>query len=376
MFIRFFLYIISSIAGTGILVLPSTTIGYGAINVIISLTITTIIFIGLAYLFTQTTQLFEDIKNSFPSWFYKGFSIIYWIFTWCGTIVSIYELSNAILFLINIQKCYSSILVTQCIIISLFIGLHRLGVHKLFFIENIINILKIIILLIIPGIFITYGVQNHVPIDYSFNINNIIGRIPSMMWAYLGIESCSVENNNKHFRKIVLFSVICVFILYLINIIGIVFAMNKSIDLAAPHSLVIKNIFNKWYPSIANMSENFVAICIITLCAGTVSTWYYISAKILQSMKNIVPTKFNNSYFRSVVYSSIGLFPLAFLISNSNIKIIYKKLFDYFSVIGTIFYLVCTYTIIKKYKCYKVGIIVFISLLVFLCYHFYQMLIL
>lgn len=367
MSIKIFSYIVSSIVGTGILILPATVIKYG-LNAIIGLGLSTIIFTGVGYLFAQTSQPFNDIKKYTPSVIYKFISISYWIFSWSSTIVITYEMANAILKLLNYTQNSLNISILQIIIIVSFIGLHKLGIHRVNKIEICVTVLKIIVLSFIPIIFIIYSVQNGISINTNISLKSIIAVIPSMMWMYLGLESCSIVNQEKNNVKSIILGILCVFGIYCMNIFSILLTMDNLTDLAAPQAQVIGKIFNQWYPTMAVFAEKFIAICIIILCAGSINSWYVLSANTFESLTDIVPKKYNNSYFKSVLFSSIGLIPLACIVSSPNIKTTYEKIFDNFSIIISVFYLICTYVIMKKYKYYKLGIPIIITFIIFISY--------
>ncbi len=191
--LRVIVYMVSSIVGTGVFVLPATIMGTG-ISSIIFLCICTCVFMGLAYLFSKVSSPFLVIKEMIPiKGFYQFISISYWASTWAGSIVGIYEMSGAILTLLDVSLCIQNRSICQLMIWSIFFSLQYLNVNNINMLEAIMTVFKILCLVAVPLIFIYFGKISNVSIECT----NFFTVLPSMMWIFLGIESASIFNNDR-----------------------------------------------------------------------------------------------------------------------------------------------------------------------------------
>ena len=353
---------VSSIVGTGVFVLPATIIGTG-ISSIIFLCICTFIFMGLAYLFSKVSSPFLIIKEMIPiKGFYQFISVSYWISTWAGSIIGIYEMSGAILTLLDISLCIQNRSICQLIIWSTFFGLQYLSFNNLNMVEAIMTFFKIICLVAVPIIFIYFGKIANIPIGCT----NFFTVLPSMMWVFLGIESSCIFNKDLKSFLPIFIAIIIIFLIYLLNISGFLMVMNPDINLASPYA----SIFSTLFP----YGGSCMALIVIILCSGSTHSWFSMSSSILQSLSRdgIVSEKISDSYGKCVFFSCIGLIPLCIYISNPNAQTVFNGILNYFAIITSVFYLSCTFSIARKLKIYYIGTFVFMSILLFFCYFVYN----
>jgi amino acid transporter len=358
-------YILGSIIGTGVLTLPSLTLGINLTDVLFSLGLSSVVFAALGYLFSKTSNPFDDMRESISSNFCKILGVTYWVSIWTGTMLGIYEMSNEIFNLIGVEITRIKLAVCQVTIVILFILLQKVGMRYVNKVEIVITGLKIIFVVIIPIILVVHGFSNGYVIEWSLNISSIMSMIPQMMWMYLGIESCSIiSNKEKDITSTVINSVFIIFFVYAINVIGVISTMNSTISLSSPYPALVANAIGKYH----NLVRTLMSVVIITLCAGSTNSWYVMSAKTFQSLTSVFPVKYTSKYFYAVLFSSIGLIPLSILISSPDVKSVFSNLIDIFGIISALFYLSSSFAITKKYKTFYVGIPISLLLVCFFLY--------
>lgn len=348
-FRRIFSFIVGSIVGTGVLLLPTTIANTGG-SILISLFISTILFTGLGYLFSLTSTPFDNIKTAVPSKiFHQLNSIYYWVLSWSSTIIIIYEMTQAIIGLTGIANSSINIIIIQVIIVIIFTLIQKVGMNQIAKLEVVMTALKVLLLLGIPTIFIIYSFNHNLTIDYSFSMKSVLKLIPTSMWMFLGIESCSIiSSNNKRSFPPILSSLATILAIYSFNAFSLL--AFSSVDLNFPYQSILFTIFRS--PDVSS----FMSIVIILLCAGSTNSWFVMSARTLQSLPDIFPKKISSNYFYSVLASSVGLIPLAFFVCNPDSKTVFTSLLDYFSIFSSLFYLVSAYSITRIFKSFKVGI--------------------
>jgi hypothetical protein len=231
-------------------------------------------------------------------------------------------------------------------------------------VEVVVTVIKIATLTLIPLVFVIYGGKYGFPIDYTVTLSGILSVIPSTMWMYLGVESCSIVGSKG--AKPVILGILSVGSIYALNILGLLMTINSQTNSAAPHAEVVGQICDRWCPFLSFGAENFIAICIIIICAGSINSWFVFSARSFQAIQT--PKCIQKDYFSAVIWSTIGLFPLAWVVSSPNMKATYDQAFSCAGVVMNVFYLLCIYSITCKYRCYRIGIACGIVLIGFLIY--------
>lgn len=358
-----FAIVTGSQIGTGVFMLPASLAEYGAYSLLgwllsgIGALALCHVFAFLCSRFPQTGGPHAFINNVFgkDASFFTGWT--YWIISWVSTsAVIITAIASLSPFLGDApQGVY---LILQITLLSVIVILNLRGVQAAGSAEKFLILLKFIPLLIIPMAALAYFDMG------NFTISNEVSKLstPSILssvtmltlWGFIGIETAtapagSVENPSRTIPRAIILGTLSVVLLYLINSIGVMGAIdgNELAASKAPYVDVSRKIFGgSWYL--------LISITTSVVCIGTLNAWVLSASQIVLGLAEdgLIPkamarkNKHGAPVF-GIMVSNLGILPLLFLTANENFASQISEIID-FSVTAFLFvYLFCSLAFLK-----------------------------
>jgi APA family basic amino acid/polyamine antiporter len=337
-------FVISSLLGSGVFLTPGLLIPNGLIGFLIFIVISILFFLLGNHLGSIKSSLFEFLKNQLG---FKISSLIlwaYWIVSWASTSIVIIEMIN---YMGLGQSEY--VFLFECFFVLFFTFVNWFGLKRSIYLETILTWVKVIPLIIIPGICMWKG-ESMIPkigiVGEWGWIESIKRSIVSVLWLFVGIESGAIISNKKSYKKEISVGIIIVIFIYFINIYGISL-INTSFSLTS-YSDSLFSLFGSYGQLIINILVSFV-------CFGTINAWIISSTITAKECAEagIFPQIFRreNKYkmpYISLLLSNLPLIIIFFFLRNQSARTMISNLLDLSSNVFLIFYSVCLWAILKN----------------------------
>ncbi len=271
-------FVISSLLGSGIFVTPGLLIPNGLIGFIVFIVISILFFILGNHLGSVKSSLFKFLENQLG---FKTSSLVlwsYWIISWASTSIVIIEMIN---YMGLGQSEY--VLLYECLFVILFTFINWFGLKSSIKFEAILTWIKVIPLIIIPGICMwkAEGIIPKIGMVGEWGwIESIKRSIVSVLWLFVGIESGAIISKDKSYNKEISLGIIIVIFVYFINIYGISL-INTSFSLTS-YSDVLFSLFGSSGQLILN-----IFICFVLFNA--INTWTIICSQLFADITNNNP---------------------------------------------------------------------------------------
>ena len=331
-------FVIGSILGSGIFILPYSVKSYG-FSGLIGFTIVSVLFISLAQLFSNVSSPFNTIEDALGKniSFFVGWS--YWLISWISTIVVLKEI---ILYVSNIfpfVKLYGFLFESALVII--FSLLNCLGPRNSSKIEFFLSFLKITCLVSIPLMCFYNGQKISIDVKYS----NIFRSLPSFVWCFVGVECASIINKNN--KKGIITGMIIVAFIYLINLLGIFYLLGYEVSATAYSQALLVLFYN----------DKLINFVVSFICIGTLNSWIVSSGMCALDCaeNNILPIwlKAKNRYgspYKAILFSSLGLIPISFFLRSQSSFSSINYFLNLSSGVFLLFYTIFCVSYSIKYK--------------------------
>jgi APA family basic amino acid/polyamine antiporter len=204
-------FIIGSMIGPGIFFLPFNISRYGSSG-IISLFLSSVFFLVLGNYFSNYPSPFYLIEKKLGTRFCFFIGWAYWITSWLSSIVVINEIS---IYFCDLFCVHSFKLLFEILLLSVLTISNLFGVKNSLKLETWLSLAKIIPLIVIPIIFITYG-KGNIPLDIRFN--QVLGGLLPTVWCFSGIETMGFVAKSK---KTFITSMAIITFVYVVNVFSV-----------------------------------------------------------------------------------------------------------------------------------------------------------
>lgn len=245
----------------------------------------------------------------------------YWVISWVSTtavvVTSIGCLSP--FFMAASPEFY---LLLEVFLLVIIMVINLKGVNIAGNIEFLLTLLKIILLVILPGVAIFYFDKNNLLADQSIQLSqsnfSILSKATFLtLWGFIGLESATtpadvVEKPAITIPKAIIIGTLSVALLYILNFIGILGAVPAQILITskAPYVDVAQYIFGgNWHL--------LISIIISIVCIGTLNAWVLTSGQIALGLAQdgLMPNIFSKKNKQgapivALLISNIGILPL------------------------------------------------------------------
>lgn len=348
---------ICSLVGSGIFLIP-----YGlsvfSINAIISLVLMTGISAYIGYIFTQSneTSIFKFIENNLGRKIAIVSATFYWILAWSSSIILLNEVFFYLSNLFPEIASFKFIIQVFIIIMIVIFNLYKNKATERA--ENLMNILKFIILILFPIICFFKSAIKLENLAGNVDFKLIIKGFPHILWSFAGLECGSLLAKEKDAYKSVIVGILITGLIYLLNLIAIFGILGYNLKNPLPFVEIIHNFYGKTGFILLNVSIlliNFVGFNSWTIISSEVATLNAIAGYF---PKKLLKTNPHNVHFYSLILSTVGLIPLSLLkdsVVRNNINIASNGLF--------LFYIIFLISYAKKNKSISsIVLIIFIML--------------
>ncbi|MDM8335404.1 APC family permease [Wolbachia pipientis] len=362
-FLAIFALVISSEIGSGIFMLPISLAPYGMYSSI-SWVISGFCAISLAFVFALLCAKFPEtggphiyVKHAFGSTaaFFVGWT--YWVSSWVSsTAVTIASIGYLTPLFYNDMQNIRLLLEIALILAIMLINLR--GVTTAGYVELLFTIIKIIALLAIPIVALSFFDKNNFIVSKevsNLTISQTLARSTLLtLWCFIGVESAtvpaeSVNNPAKTISRAIVLGTSCVAVIYFINSFSIMGLINGN-DLAnsrAPYVDAVKIMFPGNWHLITSVVAFIVSV-------SNLNAWFLADGQVTLGLAKdkLMPQFFakKNKYdapFCGIILSTLGVLVLLVLTSNTNFAEQATSIIEA-SVVSFLFiYLVCSLAFIK-----------------------------
>ena len=308
--------IIGGIIGSGIFFLPYTLGTFGFFSIITFL-ITAMFFLILSIFFSKIEgSPFLFIKNQLGENIAFFVSWSYWFVSWFSSIVVINEIATVLTELIPLSGTVISFTALACLIFINFFG----NKNSLT-VEVVLSSIKIIPLLLIPILYFIYTPMNNIVVE-TFHAKQLLLSVPAAVWCFGGVESLSIINSEnskiKNITSVVILTFLIVVGIYCLNILAVWYS-SGILCLPTVYGIVMSKLFG-------SKMGKIIQIIIAIEGISNLNTWI-LSSSICgydNSQNGFFPEIFKkkNSFgtaYWSLILSTIGLFPLCWIVRNTDL---------------------------------------------------------
>lgn len=358
-----FALVMGSQIGSGVFMLPAHLAPYGALGlagwIVSALGAITLalVFAQLCAWFPQTGGPHVYVYKAFGKHaaFFTGWT--YWVISWVSTTVVV---AASVGYMTSFMPVANPML-NLALEIALLLGVTALnfrGVSAAGRAEFILTLLKFVPLALVPLIALFYFDTAHftvAPEMAHLSLAQTLSRVALLtFWGFIGIESAttpaeSVENPSKTIPLAVVAGTISVALLYVINSIAIMGAVDGATlaQSQAPYADVARILFGgNWHLLISAIAA--------VVCIGTLNAWTLTSGQIALGLAqdNLLPETFGKKNAHGAPYialliSCLGMLPLLVLTANASLAAQVLVIID-FSVTAFLFvYGICCISFLK-----------------------------
>lgn len=358
-----FALVMGSQIGSGVFMLPAHLAPYGALGlsgwIVSALGAITLalVFAQLCAWFPQTGGPHVYVNKAFGKHaaFFTGWT--YWVISWVSTTVVV---AASVGYMTSFMQG-SNPMLNLGLEIALLLGVTALnfrGVSAAGRAEFILTLLKFVPLALVPLIALFYFDTAHftvAPEVANLSLAQMLSRVALLtFWGFIGIESAttpaeSVENPSKTIPLAVVAGTICVALLYVINSIAIMGAVDGAVlaQSQAPYADVARILFGgNWHLLISAIAA--------VVCIGTLNAWTLTSGQIALGLAQdgLVPAIFGRKNAHGAPYcglliSCLGMIPLLILTADASLAAQVLVIID-FSVTAFLFvYGICCISFLK-----------------------------
>lgn len=373
-------FLISSLVGTGIFILPSIFGKYGLVGLngwvggaifamlmglLFSFLHIEIPKLGGPYVYvTQVLGKSFGLFTGCSYWFAACFSNIMLIFTIVGFLSAIFG---------DLSKL--QILLLEILVLSFVSIINCLGPKVVSLTQIGMVFFNLISLIVIPlfSLF-NFNVENFIPINpTNENVLNIIRKTTFLaVWGFLGIEVAvvpakSIENPRKNVPLAIFISTIIVFLLYISNNAAIMSLVPREdlMNSVSPYTDAVRILFS------SQNITNVITIVGCVICFSALNSWTFINANISYNLANekFFPKIFAiqnklGAYYMSIFITYFATVIIFLLSYKMNITEQIKWVVNLSVVVMLSIYLICGFCLLKiQINKRKLGFKFFIALL-------------
>ncbi|MFN9116028.1 MAG: amino acid permease, partial [Bacteroidota bacterium] len=301
------------ILGSGLFLIPYN-LQFSGINSFFGLFLVFLLSTFIGYLMTKINgSVFEFIESQLGKHIGVSLAWVYWFVSWSSVIISINELFRYVSSTFKFLNDYG--LIFQISIVILYIVFNIRKKENITKFENIIDFIKIFILILIPMICVILGNFSFENLNSKIDLSKTVVTFPKFMWCFVGLEIGSIMPKNKDTQKTVILALFLVFTIYAINLISIFGVLGYKINSYTCYSELAFKLFGNFGKDILNLIISFIILISINVLLITTSQMANDHVKL-----GNFPKIFNKNKTCSIIFSSIGLVPLCFFSSTTIVQ--------------------------------------------------------
>ncbi len=358
-----FALVTGSQIGSGVLMLPTNLAPYGILSLIgwalsgLGAIMLALVFANLCGRYPRTGGPHAFVKATFgnTAGYFTGWT--YWIISWVSTPVVICASIGYLTPLIGVPSPWVKLLL-EVGLLFIITAINLKGVKAAGRAEFFLTLLKIIPLLLVPLAALSlFNPANFTSLNVVLekqSLSQSLGHVVLLtLWGFIGVESAttpagSVENPGKTIPKAVVWGTLCVVVLYFINSLGIMGAMDPRVLALskAPYADTVRLLApGNWHL--------VVSLIAAVVCIGTLNAWMLASGQIALGVAqdNLMPAFIakENRYgapFVALIISCLGILPLLIMTMNESLSQQINIIID-FSVTAFLFvYSICCLSLV------------------------------
>lgn len=374
--------VMGSQIGSGVFMLPANLAPFGIWSLVgwgvagCGAILLALVFAKLCAKFPRTGGPHAYVHALFGSKaaFFTGWT--YWIISWVSTTAVITASVGYLSPLLGFESA-SAYLALEIALLLVITFINIQGVKAAGYAEFWLSLLKVIPLVIVPGVALFFFNSDHltkvhVPFNETFSL---VGQVTLIaLWGFIGLESAttpagSVENPSKTIPRAVVVGTILVAFLYFLNSVGIlgVIPGEHLTESKAPYADAVRYMWGgNWHLVISLIAA--------IVCVGTLNAWMLASGQIALGLAQdgLLPPFFAKENRHqapqiALLISCAGIIPILFLTMDHNLAKQVMTIID-FSVVAFLFvYLICCLAFLKllvkeknsSLKAWLIGILAF-----------------